>query len=220
MEHAEAVSKSPICAKSSYIHLSIDALLPWFMLATWKNALAWPPQTTKLMSAALREERDQCVFWDLVPGGIGLSSLQCERIQVERRLEKDSRKSFAVRTVFFHSQSESFSLVSYPCSTRRFATSGSQTTSAPDPPTMDWNMKLICSSNIAGSGSRAPRAVTLAEVRPVEYTDHVFLGFESELYVKRSPRAVLLVLRNHAVVVVELVSLPTLIGVAGYAAVG
>ena len=33
-----------------YIHLSIDALLPWRMFATWKNALAWPPQTTRLMS--------------------------------------------------------------------------------------------------------------------------------------------------------------------------
>lgn len=47
------VSESPIRAKSVYIHLSIETLLPWFMFATWKNALAWPPQTTKLMSAAL-----------------------------------------------------------------------------------------------------------------------------------------------------------------------
>src|SRR5689334_13822908 len=35
-----------------YIHLSIDALRPWFIFATWKKALVWPPQTTKLMLLA------------------------------------------------------------------------------------------------------------------------------------------------------------------------
>jgi len=42
-----------ITAESGYIHLSIDALLPCRIFATWKNALAWPPQTTRLMSLAL-----------------------------------------------------------------------------------------------------------------------------------------------------------------------
>jgi len=60
--------------------------------------------------------------------------------------------------------------------------------------------------------------VTLADVRPAEDTNHVFLGFESELYVQGSPRAVLLVLRNNATVVVQLVAPRSLIGVAGYAA--